>query len=86
MSAKLILLVPVLYASLQWFALARMRHGWQVAAVLPAVFILAAFAVFVIGIATGASLATLWLVMGLPLATVYLLLLVPIHWVFERAV
>lgn len=77
---QMIFLLPLLYVVLQWLALRRMREAWQVAAALPAVFMAAALAVFVIGILTGADLASLWLVLGMPAATAYLLLLFPIHW------
>jgi membrane-anchored protein YejM (alkaline phosphatase superfamily) len=85
-TAKVILLIPVLYVALQWAALRRMRHGWQVAAALPALFMAAALAVFVIGILTGASMAAMWLVLGLPAATVYLLILLPLHWAIVRTI
>ncbi|MEO0692933.1 MAG: hypothetical protein AAFY90_08690 [Pseudomonadota bacterium] len=75
-----ILLLPMLYVILQWWALRRMREAWQVAAAVPAVFMAGGLAAFVIGILTGADLAALWLVIGMPLATAYLLLLFPVYW------
>jgi hypothetical protein len=80
----LLLLVPVLYVALQWSALKRMRHGWRMAATLPVVAMLAALAVFVVGIVTNASMAAMWLVLGLPAATLYLVLLLPLHWMIAR--
>jgi hypothetical protein len=41
----------------------------------------AALLVFIVGIATNASMAAMWLVLGLPVATLYLALLVPLHWI-----
>ncbi|MEM1066596.1 MAG: hypothetical protein AAF771_02090 [Pseudomonadota bacterium] len=84
MTDSLLLFLPLLYLALQWLALRRMREAWQVAAVLPALFMGAALAIFVIGMMTGANLAALVLVLGMPLATLYLLLLVPLHWVMAR--
>jgi hypothetical protein len=80
----LLLLVPVLYVALQWSALRRMRHGWRWAAALPVIAMLAALAVFVVGIATNANMAAMWLVLGLPVATLYLVLLLPLHWMIAR--
>jgi hypothetical protein len=80
----LLLLVPILYVALQWSALRRMRDGWRWAAAIPVVAMLAALAVFVVGIVTNASMAPMWLVLGLPLATIYLVLLLPLHWIVAR--
>jgi hypothetical protein len=80
----LLLLVPVLYVALQWSALRRMRHGWRWAAAVPVMAMLAALAIFVVGIATNANMAAMWLVLGLPVATVYLVLLLPLHWMIAR--
>ena len=80
----LLLLVPVLYVALQWSALKRMRHAWRWAAALPVIAMLAALAVFVVGIVTNANMAAMWLVLGLPVATVYLVLLLPLHWMIAR--
>ena len=80
----LLLLLPVLYVALQWSALRRMRHGWRWAAAIPVMAMLAALAVFVVGIATNANMAAMWLVLGLPVATVYLSLLLPLHWIVAR--
>lgn len=77
---QMIILLPLSYIILQWWALQRMRESWQVAAAVPAVFMAVGLAVFVIGILTGADLAAVWLVLGMPLATAYLVLLLPIHW------
>jgi hypothetical protein len=44
----------------------------------------AALVIFVIGIATNASMAALWLMAGLPAATFYLLCLLPLHWMVAR--
>ena len=80
----LLLLVPVLYVALQWSALKRMRHAWRWAAALPVIAMLAALAVFVVGIVTNANMAAMWLVLGLPVATIYLVLLLPLHWMIAR--
>jgi hypothetical protein len=80
----LLLLVPVLYVALQWSALKRMRHGWRYAAAFPVIAMLAALAVFVVGIVTNANMAAMWLVLGLPVATLYLVLLLPLHWIVAR--
>jgi hypothetical protein len=80
----LLLLVPVLYVALQWSALRRMRNGWRWAAAIPVAAMLAALAVFAVGIATNANMAAIWLVLGLPLATLYLVLLLPLHWIVAR--
>lgn len=80
----ILLLVPILYVALQWSALRRMRHGWRWAATLPAAAMLAALAIFVLGIATNADMAAIWLVLGLPVATAYLVLLLPLHWMVAR--
>lgn len=80
----LLLLLPVLYVALQWSALRRMRDGWRLAAAVPVAAMLAALAVFVVGIVTNASMAEMWLVLGLPMATLYLVLLVPLHWLVVR--
>jgi hypothetical protein len=74
----------VLYVALQWSALKRMRHGWRWAAALPVVAMAAALAVFVVGIATNASMTAIWLMLGLPVATLYLVLLLPLHWIVAR--
>jgi hypothetical protein len=76
--------VPLLYVVLQLSALRRMRNGWRWAAVLPVAAMVGALAVFVIGIATNASMAVLGLVVGLPAATLYLMCLVPLHWLVAR--
>jgi hypothetical protein len=81
---SLLLLLPVLYVALQWSALKRMRHGWRWAAALPVVAMAAALAVFVVGIATNASMTAIWLMLGLPVATLYLVLLLPLHWIVAR--
>ncbi len=80
----LLLMVPVVYIGLQWSALRRMRNGWRLAATFPVIAMLAALALFVIGMFTNASLATVWLVLGLPLATLYLVCLLPLHWFVSR--
>ena len=80
----LLLLIPVVYIALQWSALKRMRNGWRLAATFPVIAMLAALALFVIGMFTNASLATMWLVLGLPVATVYLVCLLPLHWIVSR--
>jgi len=80
----LLLLTPVAYLMLQWSALRRMQDGWRMAATFPVIAMLAALAIFVIGILTNASMAALWLVLGLPAATVYLLCLLPLHWLVSR--
>jgi hypothetical protein len=80
----LLLLVPVLYVALQWSALKRMRHGWRYAAFFPVFAMALALAVFVIGIATNANMAAMWLVLGLPVATAYLVLLLPLHWMIAK--
>jgi hypothetical protein len=80
----LLLLVPVLYVALQWSALRRMRNGWRLAAAIPVAAMLAALAVFAVGIAVNANMAAIWLVLGLPLATLYLVLLLPLHWMVAR--
>ena len=80
----LLLLVPVLYVALQWSALRRMRNGWRWAAAIPVAAMLAALAVFAVGIATNANMTAIWLVLGLPLATLYLVLLLPLHWIVAR--
>ena len=79
-----LILVPVLYVALQWSALKRMRDGWRWAATIPAAAMMAALAIFVVGIATNADMAAIWLVLGLPLATAYLVLLLPLHWMVAR--
>jgi hypothetical protein len=79
-----LILVPVLYVALQWSALKRMRDGWRWAATIPAAAMMAALAIFVVGIATNADMAAIWLVLGLPLATAYLILLLPLHWMVAR--
>ena len=79
-----LILVPVLYVALQWSALKRMRHGWRWAATIPAAAMVAALAIFVVGIATNADMAAIWLVLGLPVATAYLVLLLPLHWMVAR--
>lgn len=83
-SANLLLLIPFLYVVLQWSALRRMRDGWRTAAVIPGVLMGASLAIFAVGIATNASMATIWLVLGLPISTLYLLLLLPLHWMMSR--
>jgi hypothetical protein len=80
----LLLLVPVLYVALQWSALRRMRNGWRWAAAIPVAAMLAALAVFAVGIATNANMTAIWLVLGLPVATLYLVLLLPLHWIVAR--
>jgi hypothetical protein len=45
---------------------------------------LAALAIFVVGIVTNASMTAMWLVLGLPFATLYLVLLLPLHWMIAR--
>jgi hypothetical protein len=80
----LLVLLPLVYLSLQVSALRRMREGWRMAAALPVLLMGLALAVFVIGIVTNASTSSIWLVLGLPVATVYLLLLHPVHWFVAR--
>jgi hypothetical protein len=59
---------------------ARLAH----AAAFPVIAMLAALAVFVVGIVTNANMAAMWLVLGLPVATLYLVLLLPLHWMIAR--
>lgn len=80
----IILLIPAIYLGLQWIALKRMQDGWRKAAVFPVIFMAGALAFFVLGIATNASMASVWLVLGLPAATLYLLCLFPLHWLAAR--
>ena len=80
----LILFVPLAYLVLQWLALRRMQDGWRRAAVFPVIFMAAGLVFFVVGIATNASMASVWLVLGMPVATLYLLFLFPVHWLAAR--
>ena len=84
LGSAFLLMLPVLYVVLQLSALRRMRDGWRWAAVMPAIVMGAALGIFVIGIATNANMAALWLMAGLPAATVYLLCLLPLHWIVAR--
>lgn len=84
MTGHLILGVPILYVVLQWAALHKMRNGWHVAAVLPAVCMTGALLLMIVGIVAGADLALLAIMIGLPLATAYLLILWPLHLVLSR--
>ena len=79
MTATLILLLPLVYITLQWAALSRMQGGWQVAALMPAVFMAAALGLMVVGIVAQMDLAAMVLMVGLPLATLYLIILWPLH-------
>lgn len=79
----LILILPLVYVALQWAALSRMRRGWQVAALFPAVCMGAALAAMAVGIAAGSDLAAVGLMLGLPVATAYLLILWPLHFVLS---
>ncbi|MEM0946248.1 MAG: hypothetical protein AAGK37_02500 [Pseudomonadota bacterium] len=83
MTATLILLLPLVYVALQWAALSRMRRGWQVAALFPAICMAAALAAMAVGIAAGSDLAAAGLMLGLPLATAYLMILWPLHFVLS---
>lgn len=85
MTEQIILIVPILYIVLQWTALSRMRDGWHVAALMPAVFMLAALILMVFGLLANADIALLALMIGLPLATGYLLILWPLHLVLGPA-
>lgn len=84
MTALVFLGLPVLYVTLQWLALRRMRAGWHMAAWLPVYFLALALAVMAIGIASNGTLATLALLVGLPTATAYLLILWPLHLILGR--
>ena len=84
MSAAIVLLLPLVYVALQWAALRRMRHGWQLAAIAPAAGMAAALAVLAVGIAIGADFAAVGLMLGLPLATGYLLVLLLLHGAFSQ--
>jgi len=57
-------------AALLWF-----RGGWRVAAWMPAFAMGAALAIALLGIAAGANLAPLWVVLAFPLCLGWLLLL-----------
>ena len=81
MKEQIVLIVPILYIVLQWTALSRMRNGWHVAALMPAVFMLAALLLMVVGLLANVDVALLALMIGLPLATAYLLVLWPLHMV-----
>ena len=82
-TATLILLLPLLYITLQWAALARMQGAWQVAALLPAIFMTAALGLMVVGIAAQADFAAMALMIGLPAATMYLVVLWPLHFALK---
>lgn len=84
MALVLFLGLPVLYVTLQWLALRRMRAGWHMAAWLPIYFLALALAVMAIGIASNGTLAALALMLGLPAATAYLLILWPLHLILSR--
>ncbi len=84
MSAQIILLVPILYVALQWAALHKMRDGWHIAALLPAVLMGVALLFMVVGLLASADLALLALMIGLPMATAYLMILWPLHLVLGR--
>ena len=84
MTGQIILIVPILYVVLQWAALYRMRDGWHVAALLPAVFLSAALLIMIGGIILGIDFALLILMFGLPLATAYLIVLWPLHFMLGR--
>lgn len=84
MNGIIIVLVPIVYITLQWAALARMRDGWQVAAVLPAAFMFGALLLLVVGLLTQADLAAAAVIIGLPLATAYLIVLWPLHLALHR--
>lgn len=79
MNGQLILVVPLLYVVLQWAALNRMRDGWQLAALFPAVIMGVALLLVIIGIIVHFDIALLGLMFGLPAATLYLLVLLPLH-------
>ena len=83
-TATLILLLPLLYITLQWAALARMQGAWQVAALLPAIFMTAALCLMIVGIAAQADFAAMAVMFGLPAATIYLIVLWPIHLALKR--
>ncbi|MEM6824678.1 MAG: hypothetical protein AAF566_06175 [Pseudomonadota bacterium] len=84
MTGQIVLAVPLLYVVLQWTALHRMRDGWHVAALLPAVFMCAALLFMVVGLVTSIDLALVGLMIGLPLATTYLMILWPLHMMLGR--
>lgn len=84
MSGQVVLIVPVLYVVLQWAALNKMRDGWHVAALLPAVVMFAALLLMVVGIVAQVDLALLAVMLGLPIATAYLLVLWPLHLMLGR--
>lgn len=84
MSSQIILIVPILYVALQWAALHRMRDGWHIAALLPALVMAVALLFMVVGLIASADLALLALMIGLPLATIYLIVLWPLHLMLGR--
>lgn len=84
MSGQVFMAVPVVYVLLQWLALRRMQEGWKVAALVPAIATLAAFAIFVISMVANASMGAMWFVLALPLAAIYLAVLIPLHWLLDR--
>ena len=84
MTGQIIILVPILYVALQWTALHKMKDGWQVAALLPAVMMAGALVVMALGLLTHADIALLALMLGLPIATAYLLVLWPLHLILGR--
>lgn len=86
MTGQIILTLPLLYIALQATALYRMRKGWQWAALLPAVFMMAALVVMAVGLIANMDLALLALMFGLPLATTYLLILWPLHFFWVRQI
>lgn len=67
---------PVLFfgwIAMQVMALRRMRGGWRIAALVPALAMGAAFAVAVLGAMAGSNLAPIWVVFALPPCFLWLL-------------
>lgn len=83
MSSSIVIALPLVYLALQWAALAQMERGWRAAAALPLLVMTAALVVMVIGLAAGASLAPVAVMLGLPAATAYLAILWPLHFLLR---
>lgn len=84
MNGQLIFAVPLLYVVLQWAALSRMRDGWHVAAMLPAVIMGLALLLVILGIIVHFDVALIGLMFGLPAATLYLIVLWPLYMMLCR--
>jgi hypothetical protein len=67
---------PVVYVSLQVYAVLRLTGGWRMASLLPLLGMVPVAIISGIALSLGSNLWPIWLILGSPFAVIYLLAVV----------